>query len=232
MTVIAVHGCKQAPGVTTLTLALTAVLDGDGGAVLVEADAHGGDLSAVLGRPPTPGWVSLAAAGRHRGAVDLAVHLQALPAGGRALLAPAEPTQTEAALRSMSERVVDLAAGVGRHVVIDLGRSTEPIAAADAAILVCHPTVAGVEQARVRIDLLDTANAAVVVAISASGPYRPDEVSAVLGRPVLGPVPSDGRGVSALAGVRRNVHRTPLVRFAASMVEDLRSLAGSRELTW
>lgn len=231
MTVIALHGCKQAPGVTTLALALTAALHGDGGAVLVEADPQGGDLSATLGRPPTPGWVSLAAAGRHGAAVDLDAHLQPLPAGGLALLAPTEATQAEAAFRSMSERVVELAAGVSRHVVIDAGRSVAPTAA-DAAVLVCHPTVAGVEQARVRIDLLDTASAPVVVTISAGGPYRSDEVSAALAKPVLGPVPRDVRAVGALAGVRRSVHRTPLARFAASMVEDLLALSGSRELSW
>ena len=232
MTVIALHGCKQAPGVTTLTLALGAALDADGGAVVIEADPHGGDLSALLGRPPTPGWVSLAAAGRHGGAVDFDAHLQALPAGGRALLAPAEPTQTEAALRSMSERVIDLAASAGRHVVIDRGRSLEPIAGADVVILVCHATVAGVEQARVRLDLLDTARATVLVVISATGPYRTEEVSAALGQAVLGPIPRDERGVNALVGLRRNAHRSQLVRFATSMVDELRALAARRELTW
>ena len=232
MTVIALHGCKQAPGVTTLTLALGTALDPDGGAVVIEADPHGGDLSALLGRPPTLGWVSLAAAGRHGGSIDFDAHLQALPAGGRALFAPAEPTQTDAALRSMSDRVVDLAARAGRHVVVDRGRSLEPIAEADAVILVCHPTVAGVEQARVRVDLLDTGSAMVVVAISAAGPYRFEEVSAVLGRPVLGPIPRDERGVNALVGLRRHARRSPLVRFAASVVDELRTHDGIQELMW
>lgn len=229
MTVIGLHGCKQAPGVTTLALALVAALDVDGGAVLIEADADGGDLSAVLGRPPTPGWMSLAAAGRHGGAVDIEPHLQSLPAGGRALLAPADPAQTDAALRSMGDRIVELATAAGRHVVIDCGRGVSAVSGADVSILVCHPTVAGVEQARVRMDLLCAAESNVVIAISAGGPYRPEEVSEALGRTVLGPIPRDDRGVGGLAGVRRGVQRSPMVRFAASLTDEFST---SRELTW
>jgi MinD-like ATPase involved in chromosome partitioning or flagellar assembly len=232
MTVIGLHGCKQAPGVTTLALALVAALEVDGGAVLIEADYEGGDLSAVLGRPPTPGWMSLAAAGRHGGVVDLEPHLQSLPAGGRALVAPADPAQTNTALRTMGDRVVELAAGAARHVVVDLGRGVSAVSTADASILVCHPTVAGIEQARVRMDLLGAADANVVVAISAGGPYRPSEVSEALGRTVLGPIPRDDRGVGGLVGVRRGAQRSPLVRFAASVADEVRALSSDRELTW
>ncbi len=232
MTVIGLHGCKQAPGVTTLALALACALDPDGGAVLVEADSQGGDLSALLGRPPTPGWVSLAAAGRHGGPVDLDVHLQPLPGGGSALLAPAEPAQADVAFRAMGDRIVSLAASGARHAVFDMGRGTEPVPGADAVVLVCHPTVAGVEQARVRVEHLDGLTSSIAIVVSASGPYRPDEVSHALGRPVIGPIPRDARGVAGLSGGRRGLQRSPLVRFAATLAEDLRSRFGSRELTW
>jgi MinD-like ATPase involved in chromosome partitioning or flagellar assembly len=232
MTLVGLHGCKQAPGVTTIALALTAALDADGGAVLLEADAHGGDMSSLLGRPSTPGWVSLAAAGRHGGPVDVEPHLQALPGGGRVLLAPSEPTQIAAALNAVSDRVVGSAAAVSAHVVIDHGRSLVPLGAADVSVLVCHPTVAGVEQARVRLDALDAHGARVAIVVSSAGPYRADEVAGALSRPVLGAIPRDERAVSGLAGVRRAVPRAPLVRFAASLADDLRSLDGTREPTW
>lgn len=232
MTVIGMHGCKQAPGVTTLALALACALDTDGGAVVIEADSHGGDLSALLGRPPTPGWISLAAAGRHGGPVDLDAHLQPLPGGGSALLAPSEPAQADVAFRAMGDRIVDVAARSARHVIFDMGRGTEPVGGAEVSVLVCHPTVAGVEQARVRADHLDGLTSSIAIAVSASGPYRPDEVSQALGRPVVGPIPRDARGVAGLSSGRRGVHRSPLVRFAASLTEELRTRFGSRELTW
>lgn len=231
MTVIGVHGCKQAPGVTTLTLALAAALDADGGAIVVEADAAGGDIAALLGRPATPGLVTLAAAGRNGGAVDVDAHLLPLPAGGRVLLAPSEPSRVGASLAAIGPRVVELLGGVAAHVIVDHGRGLEP-GRQDVAVIVCHPTVAGVEQARVRADLLDGFGANVAIAISTVGPYRADEVASVLGRPVVAAIPWDARGAAALVGTRRVITRSPLLRAATSLGDELRALDHRREPAW
>lgn len=233
MTSIAIHGCKQAPGATTLALALVAILDADGGAVLVESDPQGGDIAAMTGRAPTPGLLSLAAAGRHGAAVDLSDHLQPLPAGGGALLAPSEPAQVAAGLAAVGPRLEALAADVACHVVVDRGRG-EPNGSDHLVLLVCHPTVAGVEQARVRSEAIARAGSDVVVAVTDAGPYRADEVAAALSIPVVGTIPRDPRAVAALTrgGGAGAARRSPLLRAAATIAAAVEQHVGSREPAW
>jgi hypothetical protein len=229
MSAIAVYGCKQAPGVTTFALALVAVLDAQGGAILVEADPQGGDIAAMSGRPPAPGLMSLAAAGRHGSVVDLVDHVQPLPAGGTALLAPSDPVQVSAALAAIGDELVRRSRGSSTHVVLDRGRG-EPLRDAETSILVCHPTVAGVEQARVRRESFALAGIDIILATSSSGPYRPDEIAGALGCPVLGAIPHDPRAASSLVdvGTVRGLRRSPLLRMASSSAEALAGL-GSQE---
>jgi hypothetical protein len=234
VSVVGLYGCKQAPGVTTLALALASVLDADGGALVLEVDPQGGDIGALLGRPATPGLLTIAAAGRHGGPVDIEQHLQVLPGGGRVLLAPSDGAQVSAALRAVGQRLVTVATSVTNHVVIDHGRGLEPLDAEDLAVLVCHPTVAGVEQARIRSEQLEVAGADVAIVLSAAGPYRADEVAGALERPVLSTIPHDQRGAIGLtgAGGGAGMRRSPLVRAAASMADELRTLDDDREMAW
>jgi hypothetical protein len=233
VTTIGLYGCKQAPGVTTLALALVSVLDEDGGAVLVEADAQGGDLAALIGRPPLPGLLSLAAAGRNGALVDVDSHVQQLPAGGKALLAPSDPLQVAAALTAVGDRVIAMARASFRHVVVDRGRGESQVGD-DLAVLVCHATLAGVEQARVRSEALEAVGADVRVVISAVGPYRADEVSAALARPVVLTIPRDPRGASGLSGDGnvRALRRAPILRAAATLAEELLKNAEAKEPSW
>lgn len=233
MTTIGLYGCKQAPGVTTLALALVSVLDDHGGAVLVEADVQGGDLAALIARPPVPGLLSLAAAGRNGALVDVESHVQQLPAGGKALLSPSDPLQVAAALAAVGDRLIAVAKASFRHIVIDRGRG-EPTMADDLAVLVCHATLAGVEQARVRAEALEALGRDVCIVISAVGPYRADEVSAALARPVVLTIPRDPRGAGGLSGdgSARALRRAPILRAAATLADELLKAADVKEPSW
>ena len=233
MTTLGLYGCKQAPGATTLALALAASLDEDDGAIVVEADPQGGDIAAMTGRPPTPGLLSLAAAGRNGSPVDMAGHVQMLPAGGAALVAPSDPLQVTAALAAIGDRLLTLASSGAHHVIVDRGRS-DPGGAADVALLVCHPTLAGVEQARIRWEALTSLHTQVLLTITDDGPYRPDEVAAALSVPVLACIPRDPRGAAALAGRTsgRGLRRSPLLRTAATLADELRTRADATEPAW
>lgn len=233
MTTIGLYGCKQAPGVTTLALALAAVLDDDGGALLIEADAQGGDIAALVGCSPSPGLLNLAAAGRHGVAVDAGEHLQSLPAGGRVLLAPSDPMQVAAAIAALGDHLIQMTSPLASHLVVDRGRG-DPAGAHEVALLVCHPTVAGVEQARVRCESFAMAGRDVVLAVSSAGPYAADEVAAALGRPVIGGVPYDPRSAAALVGAEgsRSLRRSPLLRAATSIADALRTATHERATAW
>jgi hypothetical protein len=230
VTTIGLYGCKQAPGVTTLALALVSVLDDDGGAVLVEADAQGGDLAALTARPPVPGLLSLAAAGRNGALVDVDGHVQPLPAGGKVLLAPSDPVQVAAGLAAVGDRLIAVARMSFGHVVIDRGRGG-PETGEDVAVLVCHTSLAGVEQARVRAEAFESAGVDVCIVVSDVGPYRADEVSAALARPVLLTIPRDARGASGLGGdgIARALRRAPILRAAATLADVLRERVAVKE---
>jgi len=233
VTTIGLYGCKQAPGVTTLALALVSALDADGGALLLESDVQGGDVAALIARPPLPGLLSLAAAGRNGALVDFDSHVQQLPAGGKALLAPSDPLQVVAALGAVGDRLIAVARASFRHVVIDRGRG-EPAMGDDLAVLVCHPTLAGVEQARVRAEALDTVGVDVCIVVSAVGPYRADEVSSALARPVVLTIPRDPRGARGLSGdgSARALRRAPILRAAATLADELLKDAEVKEPSW
>ena len=57
----------------------------------------------------------------------------------------------------------------------------------------------------------------------ATGPHNPGEVEATYGWPVVAAVPSDPKGAAAVAGAAsgRRARRTPLVRSAATLADNL-----------
>ncbi len=165
MTVIAVTSVKHSPGATTLALALVAAwasgpTSGDRRAVLVEADPAGGDLAGRIGLPLDPGLVSLATSARHPGVpVDMAQHLQPLPAGGQVVLGPTSPEQAEGAVRSLAHRLPGAVRSFGLGV-IDCGRwapgspAGAALAGSDVSIVVVRPDLVGIEHLRSRLDAL------------------------------------------------------------------------------
>lgn len=230
MTTIAVCSVKHAPGATTLALALATAwaAGGDADAVLIEADPAGGDLAARLAVPFDPGLASLAASVRHAGAeLRLAEHVRPLPCGGRAVLAPSAPDEAAVAVAAVADRLA-AEAGSRQASVVDCGRwhgssgASALIAHADHVLVVVPADLAGLDHLMARIDAIESlAGRRLALALAASGPYRPDDVEAITGVPVVATVPRDRRGVHALHVGGRGAHRSLIVRTARSILERL-----------
>jgi MinD-like ATPase involved in chromosome partitioning or flagellar assembly len=222
MTTIALASAKHGPGVTTAAVALAAAF-GDG-AVVIECDPAGGDIAARTRLAVEPGLVTLAASGRHAGAaLDVQRHAQPLPAGGIAVIAPADPERTATAIATIASRLCH-STGAGLAVV-DCGRlfpgspSQPVLAGADLVVLVLEPTVTAVEHALARLPLLRLIGAQNVAALLVgSRPYSTTEVEHALALPVLGAIAVDPRGVAAVhAGT--GARRSWLVRSARSVLD-------------
>ncbi len=229
MTVLALASVKHSPGVTTAGLALAAAWSSEADVVLVEADPAGGDLAARLGLALDPGVVSLAAAGRHQGAVlDIGAHTQPMPAGGAVLVGPIAPEQAAAAVGGLGVRVPEAVASSGAHTVIDCGRwypgssACAAWQAADLILIVAQPTVEGIEHIRARkAALTGSAPGPVAVLLVGDRPYRPAEVEEALALPVIGEIAADPRGVAATLGGAQAVaaRRSSLVRSARTVLD-------------
>jgi MinD-like ATPase involved in chromosome partitioning or flagellar assembly len=234
---LAVTSAKHAPGATTAALALAVAAGPLPASLIVEADPAGGDLAARCELSVEPGLGSLAASGRHGTPVDLAEHVQPLPAGPFALLAPPSPPLTRTALAALGGRLADGLGAWPGTTVIDCGRwdpngPAVPLAAvADALIVVLRPTVGGVEHVRARLDDLHSAGAARVVALLVGDrPYPAAEVAAVLKIPVVGILPFDARGAGALERrlLGAETRRSTIVRAARSAIDTIESIPMTR----
>jgi MinD-like ATPase involved in chromosome partitioning or flagellar assembly len=234
---VAVTSAKHAPGVTAAAIALAVAAGPLPASLVVEADPGGGDLAARCELPVEPGLGSLAASGRHGTPMDLAAHVQPLPAGPFGLLAAPSPSLTRGALGALGERLADAFGAWPGTVVVDCGRwdpygAAVPLAAAaDALIVVLRPTVEGVEHVRARLDDLRSAGAATVVALLVGDrPYPPAEVAGALGIPVMGTLPLDARGVKALERrmIGADTRRSTIVRAAQSALDGLAATVPAR----
>lgn len=234
---IAVTSAKHAPGVTSAAVALAIAAGPIPASLLVEADPAGGDLAARCELSVEPGLGSLAASGRHGAPVELAEHVQALPAGPFGLLAPPSPSLTLSALGTLGRRLPDALGGWGGTVVVDCGRwdrsgPAVPLAAvADAVLVVLRPTVESVEHVRARLDDLRSVGAATVTALLVGDrPYPPAEVAAALGIPVAGVLPFDPRGARALERrmIGAETRRSTIVRAARSALDVIGSASALR----
>jgi MinD-like ATPase involved in chromosome partitioning or flagellar assembly len=234
---LAVTSAKHAPGATTAALALAVAAGPLPASLIVEADPDGGDLAARCELAVEPGLSSLAASGRHGAPVDLADHVQPLPAGPFALLAPPSPGLTRSALAALGGRLADALGAWPGAVVVDCGRwapngPAVPLAAvADTLVVVLRPTVQGIEHVRTRLDDLHSAGAARLAAMLVGDrPYRPAEVAAALGIPVFGTLPFDTRGASALERrlLGAETRRSMIVRAARSALDTMETRSGAR----
>ncbi len=221
---VCVAGGKGAPGATTLAIALAITAADIGPVTLVDADPDGGDLAPVLGLAASPGLVTLAAATRHRFPPDeLDRHLQSAAPRVAVLPSPSSAEQAVASLTNLGRPFADLLASSG--AIADVGRwhprsaAADLVSAADATVLVVHPTVAGVSHARFQFDDLETRCARVVVACRGERPYTADEVAAAIGCESALALPLDGMGASMLSGRRsdRWLGRSALARAARTL---------------
>jgi hypothetical protein len=225
---VALASFKHSPGVTTAALALGVAAGED--AVVIEADPSGGDIAARAGLTVEPGIITLAAAARHAGTrLDLDAHVQHVPAGAAVLVSPSAPDLARAALGTIGPRLT--AAVDGRLGFFDLGRiddlasATERAPGADLVLLLAEPTVAGVEHLRARLaDAPEPRAPRIAALLIGDRPYRPAEVEATLGMPVVGALAVDPRGVAALYGDRA-ARRTLVARSARSLLGAIRSLS-------
>jgi hypothetical protein len=215
-------------GVTTTVHALILTWPPLRRAILAEVDPDGGCLAIRQDLIPEPGLTTLAAAGRRGLAPDAVLgHCQQLREGGVALLAPATPEKTASALAVLGPRLgVALDAVPGIDVLADCGRidSRSPaldlVRSARYVVFVLAPTLEGVAHCQGRIDVLGCAPGRAAVLTIGSRPYRPDEVGAALGLPVLGSVANDRQGAHDLAAGRLG-RRSELLRSAATVAERL-----------
>jgi len=210
VSVIGVCSVKGAPGVTTLATALAAH-GHEVGAVLIEADAAGGDLALKFGIGQNPGLAQLAARARH-------------PAPGRDVLdgltsrvaseafdlvpAPVEPAAVAASLGALAASHGALAAA-GRHgpLILDLGR-IDPRSpgfalaeSCDVLCLVVRGDLASLGHAREATWLAETPGSSGFVLVD-TGPYRAHEAADALTLPHLGTVPFSRRPLSGRRGAR------------------------------
>ncbi len=235
---IALFSLGGAPGVTVTALAMGAVWPTASGAVVVEADASGGDIAAWHQLPPSPGVTDLAAATRHRAGNPLS-HTQTLP-GGLAVCpgpASADPaggavellaTNNPALASTPGSAAVggDTATGAGPPaLVVDLGRLTPRsptahlLSHADEALLLVGDDVAQLRRVnQSAAALTETVERLRVVVTGGSG--RTSEIAAALELPVWdGRIPTDARSAAFLRGEAESLRpaRRPLFRAALAL---------------
>jgi MinD-like ATPase involved in chromosome partitioning or flagellar assembly len=199
---------------------------------LVEADPFGGVIAARFGLGDTPGLSTLAAQTRG-GWDDAAVeaHIQRLPGGLPVLVGPPSPEEAQAVWRDVAWPLAEWAAGgSGFDVMVDRGRLLPGVPANrassenDLVLVVARPTVDQLRSASLRQAALVAAGFEVSLLLIGDRPYGPDEVATTMRVPVLGVVAWDPRTAAALAGMAgavRDLRRSPLVRSAATLAEQL-----------
>jgi len=228
---VCVTGSKGAPGATTLALTLALASPNSSQVVLVDADCDGGDLASVLGLSSAPGLVTLAATTRHRFASqEIEHHVQRVASSVSLLAAPSDAEQTASALIGLGRAFVESLAG--STVVADLGRwrssspSSEFARAALATVLVVHPTVAGVAQARSVLAEVSRHCPRVLVATRGERPYGAEEVAAAIGCDEVVVLPIDRAGAALVAAGHggRWTRRSPLMRTGRDLNERLRAV--------
>jgi hypothetical protein len=232
VTSVAVFSVKGSPGATTTALALTAAIAarGDLRALLIEADAAGGDVAPLLGRPIDPGMASLAAASRHEATrLELERHMQPLPAGGDALVGSTDPIEMAANLATLGRRLPDAVRAGGHHAVIDAGRLAPTSAAcalverADLAMLCLRESVPAIEAIAARSEWLTSLLGDRLGLILLGDAYYGDlEIARATGLSVVGRLPQDQRAVPALhGGPGPSPARSHLVRAARTLHDSL-----------
>ncbi|MDA8370667.1 MAG: hypothetical protein M0026_12500 [Nocardiopsaceae bacterium] len=230
---VAVFSLGGAPGVTTFAMALASVWPGKAGAVLLEADAAGGDIAAWRRLPTSPGLVDLAAAARHEqtpGAQALALlaHAQTLPGGLPVCVAPATAERAGGAVRLLSQHPRVLAARTGPAAVMDLGRlvprspTAQLAVAADTAVLLVHDDLAQLRRVKEAAAAL-AAGFGELGLVVRDGRDSDTEIAQAVELPVWGRVPTDAKGAAFVRGERagRRPGRWPLLNAAAALARRL-----------
>jgi len=196
---VAIGGSCGGAGASTVAAAVA--LAAAPGVLLVDGDPWGGGLDLVLGAERAEGlrWPDLATL---RGRVAGDALLAALPEV-RGVHVLASGREAPAAVPDEAlEAVVEAARSVGCPVVVDVSRAGAPDAAgaladADLAVLVVPGRLRAATAARLLVETSGSPwSAAQLVAGRVPGGLGPDEVAAVVGRPVLAELPHDRTAVA------------------------------------
>lgn len=247
---IALGSLKASPGVTTTAAAIAAMWPaaGCGEPVLLEADARGGDLAARFSLSQEPGLASLSVAARRSGELSvLAEHVQQLPGGLKAVLAPPPAENATAAMRMLTDKGQDCPRTVtGQQdltVIADLGDLAADgygwavAKAAQVLLLVVRPVleeltrvISAAEGLQARCQAAGTRLALVLVGI---GPFPLAEVEETTGLAVVAELPHDAAAAAMLAGRpdprgalsrlagRSGIAGLPLAKAAGELAADL-----------
>jgi Flp pilus assembly CpaE family ATPase len=222
---------KGSPGVTTTAAALAAVATTGGRPLLAELDPSGGSVQVLAGSPAGVGLME-AAGQLRREASPSAIddNLTVLPAGVPTLLAPAAGAVAESVIDSVGGRWVPTLRSCALDVFVDAGR-WEPsqrtalrVVGADLLVVVCRPTVAGVEHTRHLLDRLrEIARRPAAAVVVGDRPYPPEQVAGFLDVPLAGQIAWDARGATSLwaHGVTRVWLRSQLARSAVATLAGL-----------
>ena len=226
MAVVAL-GSVRSCGVTTLTAALGAVWPNDRRRLVVELDPGGGTLVAQFGLRPEPGLVSLAAASRRRDDPELIwEHVQQLVEGADVLAAPPSAAQARAALDLLGALPAQLAR-LEADVFIDCGRlgaasiADEAFDRSDVALLLVRPLLPDLHCVAAWLEGRTEVPSSLGLVLVGEGLYNKADVDHALNSEVLGDVPFDPDGVSALFGASSR-RRSPLLRHARSIANAIR----------
>jgi secretion/DNA translocation related CpaE-like protein len=199
---LAVGGSCGGAGASTLATAL-AIAAGDG-ALLVDADPWGGGLDLLLGGERAEGlrWPELTGL---RGRVAGDALLASLPLVENVHVLAASRTGPRSVPGEALTAVVEAVRGCGRTVVVDLPRAVPDgewsaaavVADADLAVLVVPARLRPATAARLLVEAAASPwSAAQLVVRQVPGGLDPDDVSEVVGRPVVAELPHD-RGIPA-----------------------------------
>ncbi|MBB5429925.1 hypothetical protein [Nocardiopsis composta] len=234
MRTIALFSLSGAPGVTTLALAVAAAWPTVQRAVLVEADASGGDVASWRHLPASPGLVELAAAARAPEPADGALQgcVQVLPGGVGVCPAPASADRAAGAVNLLARRPAVLAPPEEAVAVVDVGRlaprsaAAHLAAAADAAVLVVADDTAQLKRARDALPGLRAGIGRLGLAVVGGTNPRAQIVEA-LEAPVWARIPTDPRSAAFLRGEggARRAGRRPLLAGARRLAQALTATA-------
>jgi MinD-like ATPase involved in chromosome partitioning or flagellar assembly len=231
MMLITLVSAKGAPGVTTAALALTAAATNFGPALMVEADPAGGVLDCWCGPLGEPGLLEVAT--KLRSNADAGVvwnETASVGPGVQVITGPTSPGSMSAALSAVDVTLGRALAALDASVVVDAGRwlgsgdAPAVLKASSTVVAVCRPTLDSIEHTRSLVSELSSITAfPSVLVVGGTKPYGPKEIEAALQVPVIGVLPWDPRGVTALLDPsrRRTWSGSPLATAAANALRYL-----------
>jgi hypothetical protein len=244
MTIVALASAKGSPGVSASALLLAALWPQ---AVLLEADAWGGDLHYRLtdesGRPLRPdlGVVSLLSAHNRTGVVtdrSLSAHAQQLPGGLSVVVGPGSPAQVQA-LRGLWPQLASAVAASPHPVVLDSGRVDGHsdsdlllLRAASRVLLVCRPDLGSLVHTRDLADRLAARSVATEILLIGGRAQR-DDAARALGAVSVHLLPDDPAAAGALLAGQwtRKLDRSALLVAARQLVSAVAEASAAPEPT-